>query len=65
MEFDRNTSRMAITLSPFTLLKTSKSLFDRYSEHYLFPLAVDNLATHANQLNLITHPFRKCVRVRR
>lgn len=59
MGFDRNTSKIAITMSQFTLLKSSEFLFDRYSEPYIVSLAIDNSIGHAGALRFNYMSFPK------
>lgn len=59
MGFDRNTSKISITRSQFTLLKSSEPLFDRYSEAYIVFLAIEYSNSHPNALRFNDMHFPK------
>jgi hypothetical protein len=59
MTFDRYVSRIAITLSQFTLLQRGDSIFDRYSEPYIVSFAIDASNVGENTLSFNFMPFPK------
>lgn len=42
MPFDRNTSKIAIAMTEFTLLRNADSLLERYNEPYIVSFAIDS-----------------------
>lgn len=59
MPFDRNNSKIAITLPEFTLLKSADSFLERYSEPYIISFAIDKSEKASPEINFNFMPFPK------
>lgn len=59
MPFDRNNSKIAITLPEFTLLKNADSFLERYSEPYIISFAIDRSGQASPEINFNFMPFPK------